>query len=101
MTSVLVSVTVVTHNSGQFIGRCLDAVFRQEYEGLEVIVVDNASKDDSRNVLAGYRNRIRLIENDRNTGFAAGQNQAIAASCGQWILTLNPDVLLQPGFFRL
>jgi len=43
MKSALVSVTVVTHNSGPFIGRCLDAVFRQEYEALEVIVVDNAS----------------------------------------------------------
>jgi GT2 family glycosyltransferase len=98
MKSVLVSVTVVTHNSARFIGRCLDAVFRQEFESLEVIVVDNASQDDSRNLLAGYKDRIRLIENDRNTGFAAGQNQAIALSRGQWVLTLNPDVLLQPGF---
>jgi len=98
MKSDLVSVTVVTHNSGPFIGRCLDAVFGQEYEALEVIVVDNASQDESRQVLAGYQDRIQLIENDRNTGFAAGQNQAIAASRGEWILTLNPDVLLQPGF---
>ena len=98
MKSELVSVTVVTHNSGPFIGRCLDAVFRQEYEALEVIVVDNASQDESLRVLADYQDRIQLIENDRNTGFAAGQNQAIAASRGQWILTLNPDVLLRPGF---
>jgi GT2 family glycosyltransferase len=97
MKSDLVSVTVVTHNSGPFIGRCLDAIFGQEYEALEVIVVDNASQDESRQVLAGYQDRIQLIENDRNTGFAAGQNQAIAASRGEWILTLNPDVLLQPG----
>ncbi len=98
MKSASVSVTVVTHDSGRFIGRCLDAVLQQKYEPLEVIVVDNASQDDTRNALAGYKGRIRLIENDRNTGFAAGQNQAIAASCGQWVLTLNPDVLLQPGF---
>jgi GT2 family glycosyltransferase len=89
---------VVTHNSGPFIGRCLDAVFRQEYESLEVIVVDNASEDETRLALAPYRDRIRLIENDSNAGFAAAQNQAIAASHGQWILTLNPDVLLEPSF---
>jgi len=100
MKPVLVSVTVVTHNSARFIGRCLDAVSRQEFESLEVIVVDNASEDDSRKVLAGYKDRIRLIENDHNTGFAAGQNQAIALSRGQWVLTLNPDVLLQPAFLR-
>ncbi|MBZ5593964.1 MAG: glycosyltransferase [Acidobacteriia bacterium] len=98
MKSALVSVTMVTHNSGAFIGRCLDAVFRQEYESLELIVVDNASQDESRRVLAQYRDRIRLIENDRNDGFAAAQNQAIAASHGEWILTLNPDVLLQSSF---
>jgi|SRR5579871_767151 len=98
MKSALVSVTVVTHNSGPFIGRCLDAVFRQEYEALEIIVVDNASNDESAEVVAGYKDRVRLIRNRVNTGFAAGQNQAIAASRGDWVLTLNPDVVLQPGF---
>src|SRR5689334_23025677 len=98
MKSALVSITVVTHNSGRFVGHCLDAVFRQQYRPLEVIVVDNASKDNSKRVLAAYEDRICLIENDRNNGFAAGQNQAIAQSRGQWVLTLNPDVLMQPGF---
>jgi GT2 family glycosyltransferase len=94
----LVSVTVVTYNSRHVIARCLDAVLQQEYRPLEVIVVDNASQDDSISILARYRHCIRLIQNERNAGFAAGQNQAIAASRGQWILTLNADVLVQPGF---
>jgi GT2 family glycosyltransferase len=100
MEPALVSVTIVTHNSAQFICRCLDAVFQLEYRPLEVIVVDNASEDNSKSLLARYRDRIRLIENGRNAGFAAGQNQAIAASRGQWILTLNPDVLVRPGFVQ-
>ncbi len=98
MEPTLVSITVVTYNSGRFIARCLDAVFQQEHRPLEVIVVDNASQDDSLSILARYKHCIRLIQNDRNVGFAAGQNQAIAASRGQWVLTLNPDVLVQPGF---
>jgi len=100
MKPVLVSVTVVTHNSGRFIGRCLDALLAQNYQPLEVIVVDNASQDESKAILARYAGRILLIENDRNAGFAAAQNRAIAASRGQWILTLNPDVLVQPGFIE-
>jgi len=100
MKPVLVSVTIVTHNSGQFIDRCLDAVLQQEYRPLEVIVVDNASEDNSKSLLARYRDRIGLIANGRNAGFATGQNQAIAASRGQWILTLNPDVLVRPGFVQ-
>lgn len=86
------------HNSGPFIGHCLDAVFRQEYEALEVIVVDNASEDESLGALAAYKHRINLIQNGRNLGFAAGQNQAISASRGEWVLTLNPDVLLGRDF---
>jgi len=98
MKPVLVSVTVVTHNSSRFIGHCLDALLGQGYRPLEVMVVDNASQDESKSILARYSGRIYLIENDSNTGFAAAQNRAIAASRGQWILTLNPDVLVQPGF---
>jgi len=98
MTLPLVSITVVTHNSDRFIGRCLNSVARLEYSKLDVIVVDNASQDGIGSILAGYKDRIRVIRNSHNIGFAAGQNQAIAASRGQWILTLNPDVLLQPGF---
>jgi len=100
MEPALVSVTVVTFNSGRFIARCLDAVFEQEYRPLEVIVVDNASQDDSLSILARYQDCIRLIQNDRNAGFAAGQNQAIAASRGEWVLTLNADVLMQAGFIE-
>jgi len=100
MEPALVSVTVVTFNSGRFIARCLDAVFEQEYRPLEVIVVDNASQDDSLSILARYEDRIRLIQNDRNAGFASGQNQAIAASRGEWVLTLNADVLMQAGFIE-
>ena len=47
MEHALVSITVVTYNSGRYIARCLDAIFQQEYRALEVIVVDNASQDDS------------------------------------------------------
>ena len=100
MQQALISVTIVTHNNCQFIERCLDAVFEQDYRPLEVIVVDNASEDSSKSVLARYRDRIHLIENGGNAGFAAGQNQAIGISRGQWILTLNPDVLLRPNFIR-
>jgi len=61
-------------------------------------VVDNASTDDTPRILAKYRSRIRLIENDRNLGFAAAQNQAIRFSKAPWVLALNPDVLLEPDF---
>ncbi len=93
-----VSATLVTYNSRKYIGRCLEVLLQQEDVSLEVVVVDNASNDGTLDVLATFGARIRVIRNTRNVGFAAAQNQAIAASCGAWVLTLNPDVLLTPGF---
>ena len=93
-----VSVTVVTYNSARYIRACLEAVLRQEDVALEVVVVDNASTDATLEALAAFGPRIRVIRNASNLGFAAAQNQAIAASSGDWVLALNPDVLLRPGF---
>ena len=93
-----VAVTIVTYNSRRYIGACLDAVLRQTGVPFEVVVVDNASTDSTREILARFVGRIRVIYNDRNVGFAAGQNQAIAAAQADWVLALNPDVLLKPGF---
>jgi GT2 family glycosyltransferase len=96
--SDFVSVTIVTFNSGRFIRRCLESVFAQEHQNFEVIVVDNASGDETRDILDDFAGRIRLICNRENRGFAAAQDQAIACASGDWILTLNPDVLLLPNF---
>jgi GT2 family glycosyltransferase len=68
---------------------------------LEVVVVDNASTDGTPALLRRLKNRIRVIRNTRNIGFAAGQNAAIDASPRtDWVLTLNPDVLLEPEFVQ-
>src|ERR1700675_1610526 len=93
-----VSVTIVTYNSEKYLEACLRSVFSQTYTALKVVVVDNASTDGSREILRRFAGRIRLILNDKNLGFAEGQNQAIAASTSEWVLVLNPDVVLSRGF---
>jgi GT2 family glycosyltransferase len=95
-----VSVTIVTHNSGRYIETCLRSVFQQAYSVLDVVVVDNASTDGTRDILARFEGTIRIVENDSNVGFAAAQNQAIASSVGEWVLVLNPDAALLPGFVQ-
>ena len=92
------AVTIVTYNSARFIRRCLEWVLAQDYPHVEIIVVDNASTDGTIQILRDFENRVRVIYNRENVGFAAGQNQAIALSGADWILTLNPDVRLTPGF---
>ncbi len=95
-----VCVTIVTYNTRQFIEPCLESVLAQGHSALQVVVVDNASMDGTRGILAGYEDRIRVIYNNSNVGFAAAQNQAIAASTSDWVLVLNPDVVLLPGFIE-
>lgn len=93
-----VAVTIVTYNSAPFIRRCLQWVLEQDYRHKEVIVVDNASSDETARILRDFENRVRVVYNPSNIGFAAAQNQAIALSNADWILTLNPDVRLAPNF---
>jgi GT2 family glycosyltransferase len=95
-----VSVTIVTYNSGRFIKRCLESVLAQKYGNKEIIVIDNASTDGTTDILEQFEDRCRIVYNNENIGFAAAQNQAIDLSEGEWVLTLNPDVLLLPNFIQ-
>jgi len=93
-------VTIVAHNSRRYLEACLRSVHQQTHRPLEVIVVDNASTDGTRQLLEKLTSPIRVILNDCNLGFAAAQNQAIRASQSDWVLALNPDAALEPGFVQ-
>ena len=95
-----VSVCIVTYNSAGDIEACLRAVRGQSYPVASIVVVDNASTDGTRDVLARCGgDGLRIILNGRNNGFAGGQNQAIAASApSDYVLVLNPDVSLDPDY---
>jgi GT2 family glycosyltransferase len=95
-----VSVTIVTYNSGRYIKRCLESVLAQKGPQVEVIVVDNNSTDGTRDILERFEDRCRIVHNAKNLGFAAAQNQAMRLARGDWVLTLNPDVLLMPYFIQ-
>jgi GT2 family glycosyltransferase len=94
----MVSVLIVTWNSAQYLEACFASIDRQEFRDLEVIVVDNASTDATRELLHAREYSWQVIYNDKNVGFAAAQNQAIRAAQGDWLLCLNPDVMLAPDF---
>lgn len=101
MNRVSVSVTIVTFNSARYLRRCLEYVLEQDYPNMDVIVVDNASLDETKNILCEFEHKIRVIYNRTNSGFAVAQNQAISSSTADWVLTLNPDVRLTPNFVSM
>lgn len=92
----LVSVVVVSWNSAHYLPRCLDGIRGQTHRELELIAVDNASRDDSVKLLRDAR----IIRNDTNRGFSVAVNQAIAIARGTFVLVLNPDCFLEPQYIE-
>jgi len=86
------SVIIVNYNAGDLLVQAVDAVLASSVP-LELWVVDNAS--DPRPKLT-QSDRLQLIQNQQNLGFAAANNQAIAQAKGDYILLLNPDCLIRP-----
>ena len=87
-----ISVIIVTYNSSECIQACLDSVCSQKGVDYEVIVVDNASSDDT--LLTVRNNRCALLENEENIGFGRACNLGISRSTGRYIFLLNPDARL-------
>ncbi|MCK4994145.1 MAG: glycosyltransferase family 2 protein [Candidatus Omnitrophica bacterium] len=93
-----VSVVIVTWNAESFIRRCLDSVFAQSIRNLEVFVVDNGSSDKTVEIVKEFPQRIHLIENNENKGFCFSNNQAIGKAGGDYIFTLNSDIVLEYNY---
>ncbi len=96
MTQREIGIVIVTYNSEEHIDDCLTAVSRN---GVETVVVDNASSDCTRERVA--KHDVRLIANSKNAGFAAAANQGIGALSTPFVLLLNPDAVLQKGLEKL
>lgn len=95
---LVVSIIIVTYNSFNEIGRCLESIYRQtDAVDVEAIVVDNFSTDLTIDVVKKY-NRVRLIQNAANLGYATAVNKGFAESKGNFILILNPDTILHEDF---
>ena len=93
------SVCIVTWNTRDFLRDCLRSLLAYPPDGadLEMIVVDNASADGSAEMVRAEFPAVRLIANEDNKGYAEGNNQALAAATGDWLLLLNPDVTVHAG----
>lgn len=95
----LVSAVVVNWNGLGCVDDCLASLLRQTWPALEIIVVDNGSRDGSRELLRSrYGSRITLIESPVNLGFAGGNNLGIRAAKGAYVVLLNNDAVAERGW---
>ena len=93
-----VSIVVVTHNDEADLPLSLTAAAGQSGISVELIVVDNASSDRSRDVAAVFAPAARIVALPENVGFAGGMNRGIEECTGRYVLALNPDCRLAPDF---
>lgn len=101
----LVSIIIINWNGLEHLKLCLNSLRDLKYDPLELIIVDNASKDKSILFCQSFFKRnskhfvsCMLIKNKRNSGFAEGNNIGFAKAKGEYILLLNNDTVVEPNF---
>jgi GT2 family glycosyltransferase len=90
------SVAIINWNSGIRLRTCIESLLATAGSA-EILVVDNASGDDSMEMVQGFQNRVNFIRNSVNRGFAAAINQAFQTTSTPYVLVLNPDIHVLPG----
>ena len=93
-----VSVIIPNMNGKHFLEECLDSLSGLSFDDTEIIVVDNASTDGSVEYMHERYPFVRIFENSENMGFAPAVNQGIRGAKGQYVLLLNNDTKVLPGF---
>lgn len=91
-----IAVQMVTYNSASVLPMALQSLRNQTFSDFSVLIIDNGSADDSAQIAEAEH--LRCVRNTHNIGYAAAHNQALVLTDSAYVLTLNPDVRLDPGF---
>lgn len=93
----MISVIIPTYNYGRFLSECIDSVLAQTIDDWECIIVDNASSDDTEQIVLQYKqqdNRIRYCKLKENRGPSSARNEGVRQSRGEYLLFLDADDLI-------
>lgn len=93
-----VVVGLLTHNSEKYLKPCLTSLLAQDYDNVEVVVLDNASEDHTIDVIEKEFPMIRMIEAEENMGFARSHNRILRESDGDFYACVNVDMIFEPNF---
>ncbi len=91
-----ISIVIISYNTAALLDNCLESIKRHTHGvTYEIIVIDNASADNSKSLVGEKHPTVRLIGNRENRGFSAAANQGITKALGDYVLLLNSDTLLR------
>ena len=95
MRQKLVSIVIVSYNGKYLLNSCLNSLYAQTYENIELLVVDNASSDGSVEFIRDNFKDVTIIEQKENLGFAKGNNVALKLARGEYVAMLNNDAIAE------
>ncbi len=99
----LLSVVVPVYNTEKWLKRCLDSLLGQSYKNIEVICVDDASPDGSKEILSAYAARdarVKVVSHEKNRGLFAARLSGVAAARGKWLAFADSDDYVSCDFYR-
>jgi len=95
------SVVIAAFDAARFVGPAIDSVLRELPRDAEVVVVDDGSRDETGQILAGYGARLRVLRNDAPSGPGAARNRGAAVAQGEVLAFHDADDLVLPGRFAV
>jgi len=101
-----VSIIMLTYNQLEYTKKCIESIFNYTEIHFQLIVVDNGSTDKTIDYLTNIKKNapstssIKIIKNGKNLGFAAGNNQGLSLAKGEYIVLINNDVVVTPGWLE-
>lgn len=94
---ITLSIVILSYNGMAHLPECIGSIERQNYSDYEILIVDNASTDESVEWIRSSCPMHRLIQSKSNRGFCAGMNLGLAQASGKYVLFLNQDTILESG----
>jgi glycosyltransferase involved in cell wall biosynthesis len=91
-----VSIVIPTYNSARYLGETLESIFNQSYQNYEIIVVDDGSTDDTKNILEPFADKIVYIYQENSGAPAKPRNVGISRSSGDYISIFDSDDIMAP-----
>lgn len=96
----LVSIVLVNWNGKKWLKKCLKTLTNQTYKNIEIILIDNASTDGSKEYVRSNFAKIKIIENKKNIGFPRANNLGVKVSNGEYLLLINTDTWVKKDFIE-
>ena len=98
----LITVYITNHNYGKYIKQSIDSVLKQTYQNFELIIIDDGSTDNSREIIEKYskNKKIRIIY-QKNKGLTVSNNIALKVANGEYITRLDADDWLDANFLQI